>query len=541
MSDEAPVLLYLEADDEVTTVVRRLRQAEAGRVVLVAPGRSRATSSVVALRLLARVAEESGITIGVVGDPLTRSLAAEAGLETYASVDDARGAVAAPIADPASRRASIHVVRGDRLDETAPTIAAVAAPPPPPVDEVTRVGHVAAAPPGTRTAPGAPRPLGSWRVRLPLAAMLGILAVVATGVIVLGAMLLPAATIVVTPRSGAIGPIEYSLVAEEAQRNAGVAEETATVTATGTYQNQVAASGAVVLHNFNSFPVAVEQGTFVAAGEQAFATNEAIVVPAGTLTSDGRIRAGDASVGVTAAAIGEAANVPALAIDTVVNEATAARLRGFPNNGARLVENPEATAGGLDTVGPEFLEADVDAAVAALQEALAAAVANELGSAADTIAADAAGTATPTIEGLDGLVGTRDQPEAEIRGELAYDRRSVERAAVTAQAEERFASDADVLPADHELVPDATTVAVGQARVEGDELIVAVIVSGRSTARLDRELVLERVRGRTATEAEAALADLGEASVTLWPGWVASVPELDWRIDLRLSEASGQP
>jgi 2-C-methyl-D-erythritol 4-phosphate cytidylyltransferase len=87
---DVPVLLYLEADDEITAVVRRVRAAAPGRVIVVAPGRSRATSSVVALRLLARAASDEERDVVVVGDALTRSLAAEAGLAAFASVDDAR-------------------------------------------------------------------------------------------------------------------------------------------------------------------------------------------------------------------------------------------------------------------------------------------------------------------------------------------------------------------------------------------------------------------------------------------------------------------
>ncbi len=42
-------------------------------------------------------------------------------------------------------------------------------------------------------------------------------------------------------------------------------------------------------------------------------------------------------------------------------------------------------------------------------------------------------------------------------------------------------------------------------------------------------------------EADAALADLGTATVSLWPDWVQSVPELDWRIDLRIDSAADEP
>ncbi|MBA2631581.1 MAG: hypothetical protein H0U86_01050, partial [Chloroflexi bacterium] len=82
---------------------------------------------------------------------------------------------------------------------------------------------------------------------------------------------------------------------------------------------------------------------------------------------------------------------------------------------------------------------------------------------------------------------------------------------------------------------------IGGARADGDRLIVDVTVSAASAPRPDREDVLERVRGRSADEAEAALAGIGSASVELWPAWVGSVPELDWRINVRIGDASGDP
>ena len=98
MTDDATII-FLEADDEITGVVRRVRDAGPGRVVIVAPGRSRATSSTVALRVLARAGDEDGAELAVVGDMLTRSLAADAGLAAYASVEDARAALPVEVAE----------------------------------------------------------------------------------------------------------------------------------------------------------------------------------------------------------------------------------------------------------------------------------------------------------------------------------------------------------------------------------------------------------------------------------------------------------
>ena len=123
-----------------------------------------------------------------------------------------------------------------------------------------------------------------------------------------------------------------------------------------------------------------------------------------------------------------------------------------------------------------------------------------------------------------------------MSGTLAYDRLSAARDEVVERAAERLGADETVLPSDHELLQDATRVTIGEARAEGDRLLVAVSVTGASAPGLDRDEVLDRVRGRSAQGAEEALTDIGGATVDLWPGWVATVPELDWRIDLVIED-----
>ena len=295
--------------------------------------------------------------------------------------------------------------------------------------------------------------------------------------------------------------------------------------------------------NFSSNDVAVDAGTLVAAGEQAYETAGSVVVPAGSLTPDGRVQAGEAPADVVAAAVGPAGNVAADAINTILSQNVAARLRGFGNNTARLVFNPEATAGGVDDTGPEITQQDVDDARAVLLEALDVAVADALEASGDALHADAAEAPEPVIEGLDGLAGTRDQGSAEISGTLAFDRLSVDRDEVVSLATERLIDDPGALPSGHELLPSATEVSIGEARRDGDALIVMVTATGASTPAIDRGEVIDLVRGRSADEARAALADLGAPSVELWPGWVGAVPELDWRIDVRITgdDAAASP
>jgi hypothetical protein len=547
---DAPTLLYLEADDEITAVVRRVRAAPPGRVVVVAPGRSRATSSAVALRLLAREDRE----IVIVGDALTRSLAAEAALASFASLDDARRATPGevpPSLEP--RQAKISVVRG-AADDTPPALALVR---PESADLVTRSASADAETrpvPVVREPPAAVEPITPRRTsrtsprRRPAArparparrrSVVGLVLLVAAfgATAVAGAVLLPSAVIVIEPASVEVGPRTYQITSGETERRSGSATATATVTATGTYTTQVAASGTVVLYNWTFFPVAVPAGTFVAAGEQAFATQADVVVPRGRLTGAGTILAGDIEVGVVAAAIGPAANVPAGAIDRVVNESVDLRLGGVPENPERRVDNPAPTTGGEDSTGPEMLQADVDAAVAALRTELGSLVADELPADPALLVVQAA-AAEPVIDGREGLVGTRDQPTSELSGSLAWEAFVADRSAAIADAEAALVADEAAIPDGHELVPESTTVTLEDPSLDGESVVVTASVAARAAADIDIGAVRERVAGLTVDEARAALADLGTPTVSLWPGWVRTVTDLDWRVEVRVEDGA---
>ena len=536
MSD-TPAVIYLEADDEVTSVVRRLRAADPGPIVIVAPGRSRATSSVVALRLLGRAAGADGRPLAVVGDALTRSLAAEAGLPAFASLDDARASEAGHVPAVEPRHASISVVRGPAADETAPTLAALqpsgASP-----DDMTRTVPVPSSTPSPRRAAARRRmpvraPGRTAVVPVGLLAALALLLVAAT---VAGAALLPAATVSIVPRSDEIGPVDYEIEVADAERSNGTEVGTADVVATGTYSVHEAAAGTVVLYNWTFFPVDVPAGTFVAAGEQAFATQADVTVPRGQLTGAGTIAAGDIPVAVVAAATGPAGNVAAEAINVVVNPSIDARLRGFPENPEPRVLNPEPTAGGVDETGPEITQDDVDAAAAALRQDLAAMVEDAIGGADPDQLTVEAPRGEPTIEVPEGLVGTRDEERVPISGELAWEVVRADTAAVTDLARARLMADASLLAEGHELLEESIEVQLGSPSLADGVLTVPATVSARSIGRIDTDEVRDRIVGRSAEEAEAALADLGTVSIDLWPGWAATVPELEWRVEIRVEE-----
>ncbi len=258
-------------------------------------------------------------------------------------------------------------------------------------------------------------------------------------------------------------------------------------------------------------------------------------MPRGMLTPQGTIQAGDITVAVVAAEAGPAANVSAEAINVVVNPGVDARLQGFPENPERRVTNPEATSGGVDEAGVEFSQADVDAAVETLTADLRGQVADAVAEHADAIVVQTE-LAEPTIEGLEDLVGTRDQAEATLDGTLPWEAWTADRDEVTEAARQQFADDPSVVPEGHALLPESIAVAIEEANVEGGAMRVDLTATGRSTAQIDAGEVAERIAGLAPSEAEAALEDVGEATVELWPDWVASVPTMAWRIEVRVAE-----
>ncbi len=538
MSDE-PTLIYLEPDDEITTVVRRVREADPGRIVLVAPGRSRATSSSVALRLLARAATADDRDVAVVGDALTRSLAAEAGLATYGSVDDARKAdpATSPV-DPEpveDRTAPIHVVRGPVADDTAPTLAAVKA------AAVTREAETEPIAP----APSHPRPRRNSKQprsrRLSWMAIGGAVLAVVLGWGIGAAIVLPAATIAIVPRAESVGPVNETITVTEVEHVSGTVDETATVTATGTYDINDPATGRVTFFNFNFFDVFVPAESLVATGEaegdQAFTTLEAVSVPAGSFDPfGGGITAGEASVDVVASAPGPNGNVEVGAIDTVLDDSLEGQLRGFPTIDNALVTNPQPTSGGATEAGREITQEDVDAAVAELTDALRAAVADALATADDVVHAPATAGAEPEIGGLDDLVGTRDTETAEISGTLAYDEIVAETAAVEAEAIARIERDPSLLPEGWALDPESTRVTVVAVTAAGDGLDVEVTTTATRAPVIDTAAILPMIVGMEREEAVAALSHLGTATIDLWPAWVSTVPDRAWRVEIEVAE-----
>jgi hypothetical protein len=540
MADDTQ-LLYLEPDDEVTSVVRRLREADAPRVVLVASGRTKATTSAVALRLLAQVATEEGREIALVADPGARALAAEAGIAAFASVADANVADAVPAAPPPTARAPIHVVRGHdepaAPDQPAAVVAAAAVPLASRLDETQSIPVQTGAPP---TKPPAavparapvrrrPRPAARTVPRAAIAALLILLLMAGAAF----ATVLPGATVTIHPDPVAVGPESYAVRPPVQPSDTEPLQSTRQGEASGHRTRRTTATGVVTLFNYSPAIVFVPQGTLVSFdGVVFFATTQDV-----TVQDSSFFFAGSADVPVEAVEGGPSGNLPADAINRVEDDAVDRQLRqGAPQN--RRVQNFNPTEGGSQTALHVVKREDVLRVRNAINRDLEAQLAALLSSDPERVYPE--GESQPAeIPIPDDLVGhVSEEPFTfELTGTMPVDRTFVWRADAEAQAEEAFLADEGAVPANAVLAPETIEVTLGDAAMDGEAIVVQASVTASAVPDLDEETIRRQLVGMTAAQAQAALSEIGPSTVNLWPGWVDHVPRLDWRIAVSVEPA----
>jgi len=549
---EQTQLLYLEPDDEITTVVRRLREADAPRVALVASGRTKATTSAVALRLLAQVAAEEQREVVLVADAAARALAAEAGIPAFASVAEANAEGAVPIESPPARRAAIHVVRGE-AEPAAPELAPV---------EHDAAGQVAAlsleetqavpvqrpdrypvpaqpppaqprsAPAGQRAAP-VRRTRFTWWV-IPAAALLLLVAVGAAL-----ATVVPAATVVVHPRAAKVGPLSYT-VRPEMRAGAGTPlTSTKQGEATGHRTVRTFATGVILLINYSDENVTVPSGTTVSVhGEVLFQTTQAVTVPDSFFGF-----VGTANAPIRAVERGPGGNVDANAIDTIEDRDVDRRLRGQgPDD--RRVRNDDPTSGGDERELLVVRKSDITAVTDAIRADLEQQLASQRGESVEARIYPQDGAPKATIEVPKDLEGheSADPFTFELTGTLTDDQAYVLRSDAVALATARALQDPAATPSGRTLDEESIRVEVGGATLQGDRIEVMTQVTAQAAPQYDPSAIAGRIGGMTADGARSALSSIGPADVTFWPFWVDRVPSLDWRVkvDVEPVESAAQ-
>jgi hypothetical protein len=558
-------IVYLDVDDEITSAAARIRSSAETRLALVVPYGSRLGTSRINFRLLAREAQSHGRTLAIVAaDAATRALAGSAGLDTFGAVNEYEGAApggarqpaAAPAVRPRRTRQATPPAEAppeadhglfDELD-TAPTVAmatpaplatpvprAVSQPPPPPPARTVVTGK----PPSLPVIRGLPRPLEIERSRLAIGAAVVAIAFLVAGVG--GFLLLPTATIAITPRLEVAGPVEFTIKADPAAAAPDAAngviparelrfdlQASGDFPATGKRVETDPASGEVTFQNYDyNDRNVVPAGSIVSTeGGIAFRTTADVSVPAGTFVRP-EVVPGKATIGIEAVKAGPAGNVPTNAITVVPSRENPVFL---------TVRNANPTAGGARREFTRVVQPDLDAALLALN--------TQLREQFDAILLDPATvpeglTLYPATQVLEDAVPTTD-PKAALGQEVetfplaataVATVIAVDDAPVDALAGERLR---EAVVSDHQLVEDSVVVDAGDPSVTEGEVRIPVSVRGSQVLVIDRAHLLGQIKGKPVPEARSYLESYGRVEIATWPDWVTSIPTLDLRLDLRV-------
>jgi hypothetical protein len=574
-------IIYLEVDDEITSAAARIRDADGPRIAVVLPYGSRVATSRINFRLLSRDALTHDKRLSIIsGDAATRALAASAGLPVFASVaeyessleglEDAPSGTAPPAAAAAVAGALARPERGTAsqpigsagsdgtLGLVVPAAGAAA---------IAGAGGAAAGasvqltPPGDTIRTPVPRDVGSsdtgrpagpatvaagagrGRVRTPwlIGGAILALALLVAGVGIY--LLLPSASIVVTPKQEPVGPVDITVTADTnatapdaaalvvpAQQVSVPVSVTDTFNATGKRVAQTNATGTVRFQNLDpTSSNRIVAGSIVRTGSGIrFRTVGTITVPKAQLVGL-TIFPASASVDVTAVDGGTDGNVDAGTIVIVPNGENSLFLK---------VSNREATTGGTRQEFTRVTQADVDGALAALnislQEAFTEAMADP------ALAADGAtvfpetgklGPTTPTPDPAT-LVG-QEVPTFTLGLSATGTVITADSAPIDGIAETAIQS---AVKPDHQLVPGSVDVTVNAAIVVGQTVTFPVHVTAKQVAVLDPATLETMVLGKPIPEAKAILAPYGEVEITVSPDWTGSVPSFDSRVEVTVEQ-----
>jgi hypothetical protein len=356
-------------------------------------------------------------------------------------------------------------------------------------------------------------------------------------------VVLPSATVVVTPQVESLVPLNITVTADPtaAAPDADALVVPAVVVplevatsdtfaATGKRIEETAARGTVRFSNLDFLRTnTIEAGSVVSTNAGVrFRTSATITVPRADLVGL-RLFPGTKDVSVVAVEPGTAGNVEPNTIVIVP--------KGEDPQALQVV-NPDATSDGTHEEFPQIAQKDVDSALDQLTTALDAAFRARL--ADPSIAAPGAtvfdttavlGEASPSVDPATFVGQEVETFELELTATGTVV--TVDPAPVAEIADQLLR--AKVEPG-HELVAGSIDVQVGEPVVSGQSVAFSATATGQEVAILDSDQLRSLIMGKPLEVAREILAPYGNVELTAWPDWVGSIPTIADRVEVRVEQ-----
>ena len=111
-----------------------------------------------------------------------------------------------------------------------------------------------------------------------------------------------------------------------------------------------------------------------------------------------------------------------------------------------------------------------------------------------------------------------------VRVETAVDQSSISSLAATRVD--------TTVPTDFTLVAGSEKVTIGTPRTDGAAVVFPVTATASQVRQLDADTLRQQVLGKSVDEARSILAQDGTVDIQTWPGFVGTIPSLAWRLTL---------
>jgi hypothetical protein len=561
-------VLYVDVDDEITSIIDKVENSSHKVVALVLPKRAASLQSIVNMKLLARSAETAGKSpVLITSEQALLPLAGAAGLHVAKNLqtkpeipDSPVGAIQKPIDEPAPE----EVPEGDEAvnEEDLPGK----------IDYARPIGALAAAHetdnPETidlddedetdKPAPKAAKNPKDKKNKVPnfdrfrMLLGLGALGLVALIIfIIMAIFVLPKATLTLKTSSEPVAA-SFNLQASSAtpalDSQKGVipaklesSDQTGTqqVTATGQQNNGQKATGSATLTNCSNSPVTVAAGTGISQNGLAFITQSSVSLDSGNFTSGGVCKSTGSHVGNT--------NIVAQGAGSKYNVTL---------SGAGVVSGVTASgsaSGGSDSIVTILSQADVDGAKQKLTGGTTGAdfqkaFEKKLSDAGEYVltstmkAGDANVTSSPAV----------GQPAstANVTIKVTYTVLTLKKTDLSQAIEDKLSGQIDKSKQklSGNFLDDATISIQGQS----SPTTAALGISEETTAVpiINIASVKKQAEGKKVGDIKAALGSwpgVKDVDVKLSPFWVSKVPKKDAKVKVILQEvkdtsnSSGQP
>lgn len=549
--------IYIDAEDDITAVVGKVKSAENKVVALVPPKRTGILQSAVNLRLLARVADQNSKHLvlvtgnqaliklaGMAGIPSARTLQSKPVLPPTPEQDDSQGE---EIIDGSDLSIGEHINTSDEPHQKKASALAATA-----VESTIRdnvAGDVSATVADeTRTKNRVKVPnFGSFRKRF---ALISLVAVSVVGFLVWAVMFAPRAEIVIAARTiKSSANVQISLPVSDGETSVSnktlkavehsiKKEVSVTFEATGEKEVGEKSTGSVSFSNSYPMSRTLEVGSeLVSESGKVYELTAPVTVPGASPAFCGNrpcARPGNASGSIIATEPGES-----------YNGATGA-MSGAPSGVTASLS--DATSGGTDKTVAVVTSDDIRKATSELSKKDIDDVEKELigkfGSEA-IILDENMQIQTSDVKSRPSLDGEAEDGEATLTSSVIYSMAGVERSEITKFLDEHFAAELEEEEQRERRIYDNGAKSASFVDVmysERDGYTATLAATAQFGPDIDEENVKSESQGKRYGEVQSDISGIPgveSVEINLSPFWVSSVPRDDSRItvEFKLNES----